>query len=167
MKNKDFIEELNTYIANASLEDTELIKHIIQAVKEKHSGRYKSHLSALMQVKSTPLENGDCEFRVPIQPLIHNSLGMVHGGIIASLVDISMGSTVNQALPENSAAVTTEIKINYVKPGVGTELKCVASVIHKGKTLCVCEAKVYNNEEQLIAVGTGSFYLLKSVIVNK
>ncbi|WP_161568297.1 PaaI family thioesterase [Anaerobacillus alkaliphilus] len=159
-KNK-LLDEIEQYLTMASSENREILETLFRNIKEKHNGKHRSYLSALMQVKGTVLENGNYEIRIPIQPLIHNPLGMVHGGIIASVIDISMGSIVHRSIPDGYATVTTELKINYLKPGLGKELICVASILHKGNSLCVCEARVYNDEESLVAIGTGSFFVLK------
>lgn len=155
------IEEFNNFINEASPEDIDVVTSLLKSAKEKQVGKFRSYLSAIMQVESRFLENGDYEMRIPIQPVVHNPLKMVHGGITASLIDTAMGSLVYQSLPEHMATVTTELKVNYLKAGIGKELICIASIVHRGSSLYVCEAKVYNNEESLIAIGTGSFFIIK------
>lgn len=160
-RKNDLIKSVNEFLNDASPEGLDVIEALVKATKEKEEGKYRSYLSALMQVESRFLENGDYEVRIPIQPVIHNPLQIVHGGITASLIDTAMGSFVNQSLPDHLVAVTTELKINYLKPGLGKELICIASIVHKGSSVYVCEAKVYNEENTFIAMGTGSFFIIK------
>ncbi|MCT8139054.1 PaaI family thioesterase [Anaerobacillus sp. CMMVII] len=163
MNNKQkLIEDVNYLLANASSEELDVVASLLKAAKEKQDGQFRSYISALMKVESNFLEDGDYEVRIPIRPLIHNPLNIVHGGITATLVDIAMGSLVHQSLPEHQTAVTTELKLNYVKPGIGDELICIAKILNKGKSIYVCEAKVYNDKNSLIAIATGSFFIIRS-----
>ena len=97
---------------------------------------------------------------IPNTPIIQNALNIVHGGITATLLDSAMGGLVHHILPPDKAAVTTEIKINYVAPGVGKELSCVAGMIHKGNKTVVTEGKVFRDDGTLIAHSTASFFII-------
>lgn len=156
-----FLKEIESHLQEATDEDIEILSSLFHAARRKQKREYSSYLSAIMNVNQTLLENGDFEVRIPVQPLVNNQLSIVHGGITAALLDTAMGSFVNQSLPVHLAAVTTELKLNYLKPGVGKELICIASIVHRGRSFWVCEAKVYNDEEILIAIGTGSFFIIK------
>lgn len=161
MDRKQLLQNIEEYLSEASSDEIEVFSSILEGMKRKQQGKYRSYISALTRDNRRFLDNGEYEVRLPIQPLIFNPLNFVHGGITATLLDTAMGSFVNQSLPEHLAAVTTELKINYLKPGVGQELICIASIVHKGTTFYVCEAKVYNEVNKLIAIGSGTFYIVK------
>lgn len=144
-KKQELLEAIEVYLDEATNEEVDVLQAILSGIKKKKSGEYRSYISALTLDKRKFLDNGDYEVRLPIKPLIYNPLNFVHGGITATLLDTAMGSLVNQSLPEHLAAVTSELKINYLKPGVGKELICIASIVHKGTSFYVCEAKVYND----------------------
>lgn len=161
MDRNQLLENIEDYLSEASPEEVDVLSSILEGLKGKKHGEYRSYISALTMDRRRFLDNGDYEVRLPIQPLIYNPLNFVHGGITATLLDTAMGSFVNQSLPEHLAAVTTEMKVNYLKPGTGKELICIASIIHKGTSFYVCEAKVYNDKNKLIASGSGSFFIIK------
>ncbi|WNF35582.1 PaaI family thioesterase [Bacillaceae bacterium IKA-2] len=156
-----FFQEIETHLQDATDEDIEIFSSLFDAARRKQKGEFLSYLSAIMNEKRKLLDNGDFEIRIPIHSLLNNQLSIVHGGITAALLDTAMGSFVNQSLPDHLGAVTTELKLNYLKPGVGKELICIASIVHRGSAFWVCEAKLYNDEESLIAIGTGSFFIIK------
>lgn len=160
-QHKKLIEEVEEYLTEANEEEIEQFRLLIESMKEKQSGKYHSYLAALTKLSSHKRENEEFELKIPIQPLIKNSLNIVHGGITATLIDTAMGSFVNQSLPKHLAAVTSDLSIKYIKPGVGKELRCRATIIHKGSSLYICEAKVFNDQGSLIATGTGSFFIIK------
>lgn len=160
VKSEELVEAIQSYLNEATNEEIDIFSSMFKALKEKQKGKYQSYLAALTNVESKFIENGDFEVRIPIQPLVNNSLNIVHGGITATLIDSAMGILVNKSLPKHLVAVTTELKINYLKPGVGKELICTASIIHKGSSIYVCEAKVLNDSNSLIAISTGSFFVI-------
>lgn len=156
-----FIQLLEEYLNNANDEDKKVMESILTGLLEKQSGQYKTYLAGLTQIQSQVLPNGDFEMTIPIQPLIYNPLRMVHGGITATLLDTTLGTAVTNHLPDDLTVVTSEIKVNYLKPGVGKHLRCVAKMIHRGKHLCVAEAKVYSDKDEIIASGSGTFFIVK------
>lgn len=159
--NEQLLQRVENFLTNASDEERHLLSTIIHGFSEKQNGTYTTYLAALTQIKTRFLENGDYEVILPIQPLIENPLKIVHGGMTATLLNTAMGSLVNQSISSDLAAVTTEMNVHYIKPGVGSHLRCVASLLNKGRQLCVTEAKVYDEKEKLIAMGTGTFFIMK------
>lgn len=165
LTNKEqFLENVHNFLEEATVEEFHILQALLIAAKAKQNGEYRSYLSALLKVESRFLENGNYEVRIPIEPLIYNPLQIVHGGITASLIDIAMGSLVYQSIPEHYKTVTTELKVNYLKPGIGQQLICVASLVHKGNSICVTQAEVLNEKGTIIAIATGSFFIIKPKI---
>ncbi|WP_078554901.1 PaaI family thioesterase [Bacillus alkalicellulosilyticus] len=155
------VEQLfQTFVENANKEDFETLETILNGLVQKQQGNYHTYLAAITNSNATPLENGSFQMTAPIQPLIENPLRIVHGGMTALLLDSTMGSMLAYKLPKDQAAVTVEMKVNYIKPGTGKELICISSVVHIGKQLCMAEGKVYNDKGTLIATGTGTFFII-------
>ncbi|MBD1380958.1 PaaI family thioesterase [Metabacillus arenae] len=148
-----WINELN----ESELQDFEFIIEGLNQRKQRKSGSY---IGALLHAESE-FKDDIFTIRIPNSALIQNSLNIVHGGITATLLDSAMGSLAFQYLPSDYAAVTTEMKINYVAPGIGKELVCNASLIHKGTKTIVTEGKVFRDDGQLIAHSTASFFIIK------
>jgi uncharacterized protein (TIGR00369 family) len=168
MEQKEYLlKNIESYLDDAGEEEIEVLSTLLKAIKDKQAGHYRSFISAFMQVNSKVLDNGDFKVTIPISKLISNPLNFVHGGITATLLDTAMGSFVNQSLPEHLAAVTSELKINYLKPGFGKELTCIASIVHKGSSVYVCEAKVYDDKQSIMAMGSGSFFIIKRPLLSQ
>ncbi|MEW4223411.1 PaaI family thioesterase [Rossellomorea marisflavi] len=98
---------------------------------------------------------------IPITPLTHNSLGIVHGGITATMVDTIMGTLANRALPSGYGAVTTNLNVHYLAPGTGGELTATGQILHHGTKTMVVEGKVIRSDGKVIAHSTGSFFIFK------
>ncbi|GAE33824.1 PaaI family thioesterase [Halalkalibacter akibai] len=156
----ELLHKIQDFIHDADEEEKKILFNLVEGFENKRTGKFKTYLAAMTQIETRFLENGDFEVVLPIQPLIENPLKMVHGGMTATLLDTAMGSLVNQSLPQDLAAVTAEMNVHYIKPGVGKFLRCVASLSHQGKQLCVTEAKVYSDQNKLIAMATGTFFII-------
>lgn len=162
MEKKKQIERLlSTLLQEANDEELDVLLSALKGVREKQSGKYPTYLAALTQVEAHFLPNGDFEMTMPIQPIVHNPLQMVHGGITATLLDTAMGWMITKKLPEHLGSVTAELKVNYIKPGVGKQLRCVATLLHQGKHLCFAEAKVYSDNNEIIASASGTFFIFQ------
>lgn len=162
MEAKEELEQMMTSFLNkANEEEIALLKTVFKGIEEKRSGKYVSYVAAFTQMEAKFLPNGDYEITIPIQPLIYNHLKMVHGGITATLADTAMGTMISEKLPPDLSVVTAEIKMNYIKPGLGKYLRCVATLLNQGKHLCVTEAKIYSDKNELVASALGTFFIIK------
>jgi uncharacterized protein (TIGR00369 family) len=83
-----------------------------------------------------------------------NPHGTVHGGVIATLVDVAMGGAVAGAGAE--APVTIEMKVTYLEPGRPGLLRGEAKVRKHGKRLTIVEAEV-TQEGDLVALALATF----------
>ena len=72
-----------------------------------------------------------------------NPHGTVHGGVIATMTDVAMGSTVAEGTA--GAPVTVSLTVTYLEPGQPGRLEAVAPVRKRGKRLTVVEAEVHQN----------------------
>jgi uncharacterized protein (TIGR00369 family) len=83
-----------------------------------------------------------------------NPYGSVHGGAIASLVDMAMGAAVVASGAE--APVTIEMKVTYLEPGRPGQLRCEAKVRKRGRRITIVEAEV-TQEDDLVALALATF----------
>lgn len=100
---------------------------------------------------------GRAELRLPIHDDLTQHLGMVHGGVIATLADMALAFTGGPVMGEGS--VTQEFKINYLRPGKGDALVARGEVIASGRNQAVVRADVLvvdGGEEKLCATAQGT-----------
>ena len=114
-----------------------------------------------ISMKTVSKGGGLAEVRIDIFQDLLNRTDSVQGGVLAALIDGATGEAVTSTLSENEIVVTTELKINYLLPGTGEYLIGKADMKHKGKTIAVAQAEIYDFKNRLIALGTTSFMILK------
>jgi acyl-CoA thioesterase len=115
----------------------------------------------LVGLRAVSLDTGSAVFAVKLRPEHLNPHGVVHGGVIYTLADTTMGAALTTRLDAGERCVTLEIKINYVAPALEGTLACEAVVVDRGRRIGVLEARVRDEAEKLVALATGSFYIMR------
>lgn len=78
-----------------------------------------------------------------------NPAGTVHGGLLATLVDTTMGAAVRSAIGDETPA-TSQLSITYLRPGKPGPLEVTATVHKRGENITVCEAEVAQEGRSLV-----------------
>lgn len=141
-------------------EEKEILRLALQSIRQRRE-RKSAYISGFLGLQGQFLDERTYQFIVPVTPFMHNPLGVVHGGILATLIDSTMGSLVNRSLPEEQYGVTTELKLNYLRPSKGGTLRSEASILHRGQTLIVLQGAVYDERDRMLAHGTATFMVLQ------
>jgi uncharacterized protein (TIGR00369 family) len=89
-----------------------------------------------------------------------NPNGTVHGGVVYTLVDVSMAEALRTISQESDRPVTIEIKVNYLEPGRPGTLTSTAQVRKCGKRVTIVEAEVAQEDEEIVALATGTYTIV-------
>jgi len=100
--------------------------------------------------------------------LIHMSLdrchlqpyGIVHGGVIATIIDTATFWAGFLRLDEDCGLVNVDLKLNYLSSVVQGELRAEGICIRPGRTISYAEARVEDDKGNLVAHGTSSLMAL-------
>lgn len=90
----------------------------------------------------------------------HNPHGFVHGSVVFTLVDTSMGAAVMSMLTEGQRCSTIELQVRFLRPVVGAALEARTTVIKPGRRVFHLESKVTTPDGKIVATGTGSFAVI-------
>lgn len=113
--------------------------------------------SVLLGAEILNFSPGHAELRVPVRPELLQQHGFVHGGVLSYVADNALTFVGGSVL--GPAVVTSEFKINYLKPAVGDVVIARAIVVHQGTTQSVCRCDVLvgtGTKETLCAVAQGT-----------
>ena len=121
-------------------------------------------ISALMDFGLAELEEGRAVFTVRPGEYHYNPIGVVHGGLAATLLDSAMGCAVHSTLPAGAGYTTLEIKVNYVRALTAEtgEVRCEARVIHVGGRTATAEGKVLDAAGKLYAHATTTCIIFRN-----
>jgi uncharacterized protein (TIGR00369 family) len=92
--------------------------------------------STLLEARLVSFTEGEAVMEVPIRNELLQQDGHVHGGVIGYLADNALTFAGGSVL--GPAVLTSEYKINYLRPASGETLVARASVVHAGKWQAVC-----------------------------
>lgn len=81
--------------------------------------------------------------------------GQIHGGPIASLIDIA--GTFAVAAKVGHGVPTMNLRTDYFRPAVNTGLRATATVRRAGKTMAVADVDVHDDQGRLVATGRGTW----------
>lgn len=89
----------------------------------------------------------------------NNGIGIVHGGLAATLLDTALGCAVNSMMPAGRVFTTLEVKVNFTRPILedGGPLRCEAWVVHSGRRTATAEGRVLDGTGKLCAHATGTW----------
>lgn len=121
----------------------------------------KQPFSVLIGAELAALSPGSCELQVPVTDAVKQQHGFVHGGVVSYAADNALTYAGGTAL--RVPVVTSEFKINYVRPAIGERLIARAEAVHTSRTQAVCRCDVFvlqDGVEKLCAVAQGTIAAL-------
>ena len=130
--------------------------YVDELIKVVNTSPFPSHLR--MQLKAIGFDQA--ELALKTNPFHLQAYGIVHGGVLATLIDTATFWAVFLRLPEQDGLVNIDLKLNYLKPVVHHELTASGRCIRAGRTLSYAEARVTDDDGQLVAHGTSTLMAL-------
>jgi 1,4-dihydroxy-2-naphthoyl-CoA hydrolase len=91
--------------------------------------------------------------RVSIRDDLRQPVGLMHGGVISTLVEsVCSRATALAVLDSGMAAMGQSISVNFMRPVTEGHAEVRAKARHRGRTTWVWEAEVVDAEERLCAL---------------
>jgi uncharacterized protein (TIGR00369 family) len=95
-----------------------------------------------------------------------NSWHVAHGGVMLALVDAAMAISARASDHNDRNVVTIELKNSFMQPAHGM-ISVVGKTVHQSTTMAFCEARVFNENEKLCCLATGTFKYFKNLPLYK
>ena len=113
-----------------------------------------NRFGALLGMQYEVSNSGEVIYRVKITEDFLATTKAAHGGFIAAFMDAVVGvAALTKVINEGKVVSTVEMKLNFLKPAyLGDELTGYGKVLNKGKSLIISEGKIYNQNNDLIAI---------------
>jgi uncharacterized protein (TIGR00369 family) len=103
-------------------------------------------------------ENDSCIVSFEVKPPMYNPQGSLHGGVLATALDISMGHLLNHAV---GAGSTLEMKVQYFSPARSGLVRCQSGFLKKGRSIFFLQSHAYDAAGETLAHATSTWKLLK------
>jgi len=98
--------------------------------------------------------------------------GMLHGGVIAAVLDVAGGMSAwmgllkkakDEPFEETAKRLakigTIDMRVDYLRPGLGQHFRATSHVLRTGNKVTVTRMELHNEDDTLIAVGTGTYIM--------
>lgn len=135
-----------------------LIDRYREAVRE---GAYAFPLSELLGFHLVEVDPGRAVIELESKEHHMNPMGTLHGGVIATIADTSMGIAHGSMLQEGESSTTVELKISFLRPFWTGKLRAIGKVVKHGKTLTVLESDVLDPDNRLVARASSTCMTLR------
>jgi uncharacterized protein (TIGR00369 family) len=91
-----------------------------------------------------------------------NPLGMVHGGLIATLLDTATACAVHTRLDAGTGYATLGLSVDYLRPvTIDTgPIRCIGSVVSMGRRVAVADGRIIDGADRLLARGSATCLII-------
>jgi uncharacterized protein (TIGR00369 family) len=133
---------------------------IVEHLRRVHAETPLHRVLALEFVEAEP---GTVALQMPVAPGAFNASGNLHGGAIATLVDVAAGSAAARTggfKPGENTLVTADLHVRYLGRPKGEVVRAEARVMRAGRQLIVVEVRVADELGNTIAFADFSAMLV-------
>ena len=115
-------------------------------------------ISELVQMGVVAVEHGRVEFSCVVDESVYNPIGVVHGGLVCTLLDTVAGCAVHSTLPQGVGYTSIEIKVTYLRAVTQASgpLIAVGTVVKPGRRVAFAEGQVLDAAGKAVATASSS-----------
>jgi len=145
-------------------------KVIFETIKNKYTHSIPYHELLGLKVSKFDFESAEITLLIKNELLGNVSRGFLHGGVTASVLDsigglVAIGDFIANNKEKSSDYLknsinhmgTIDIRVDYLLPGEGKIFTANGKVIRAGKRVTVCRMEMFNDKNECIALGTGTY----------
>ncbi|GAA0876407.1 PaaI family thioesterase [Wandonia haliotis] len=121
----------------------------------KRTNRFGDDLGMQLSI----VQPGEIEYKLAVSDKHMATPVAAHGGVIATLMDGTLGVAALSLVVEQGKVVSTiELKLNFLSPArLGDTLIATGKVVQAGSRIIYAEGEIRNQKNELVAKGSGTF----------
>jgi len=121
---------------------------------------HDSPYPALIGMRIAALDYDSCRIELDLRRDHLQPFGIVHGGVLATLIDTATFWAAFLRIPEDAGLVNVDLKLNYLKAVASGRLRAQGQCLRAGRQISYTVASVYDEADQLVAHGTSTVMTL-------
>lgn len=119
---------------------------------------YEGTYLEFLGFKLTEWKEGFARMEMPVRPEHRNTIGYLHGGVIASLLDIAGAVSGSFGISEKFVSITINLNCNYMSPHRAATVIAEGELIRVTQSMFFTQARLYDPEHsRLCATATGTY----------
>ena len=139
-------------------------------ISEMFNEKVPFHKLLGLTIRSMEHDRVQVSFSMRDELVGHYTRGMVHGGVISSLIDVTGGlvafmgaqekmedKSLKAKIAKFGRVTTIDLRVDFLRPGIGSVFTATAFPLRLGNKVAVSRIELTNEKDELIAVGTGSY----------
>jgi uncharacterized protein (TIGR00369 family) len=131
------------------------LEQIVRKLEAAAKGTFWEQLGCVLE----HVEPGKTIVTLAVEERHLNGIGILHGGVHASLLDNAMGITAMVARP-NDKVVTTNLNVHYLSSLKQGKVTVTTELIHQSRKMMTVYGKIEDSQGILGSWGSGSFRVL-------
>ncbi|WP_059011158.1 PaaI family thioesterase [Streptomyces specialis] len=118
-------------------------------------------ISELFGMRFLSAEKGEVAFACVPDESAYNPIGLIHGGLVCTLLDTVAGCAVQSTLPAGTGYTSIEIKVSYLRPvHAGMELSARGWITKPGRRVAFAEGDVRDPDGKILATASSTCLIL-------
>ncbi len=123
-----------------------------------HASPYKGTYLEFLGFRLTTWKEGFVRLEMPVRPEHRNTVGFLHGGVMASLLDIAGAFAGSHGIAEDYVSVSVNLNCNFIAPHRAESVVVEGELIRTTRSLFFSQARLYDPEnKRLCATSTGTY----------
>ena len=120
-------------------------------------------IAQLFGMQLISAESGRAEFHCDPDESAYNPLGIVHGGLVCTLLDSAVGCAAHTSLSQGFGYTSIELKVNYLRPvhADSGPLKAVGILTKPGRRIAFADGTVEDKHGKLVATVSSSLLIFE------
>jgi uncharacterized protein (TIGR00369 family) len=120
-------------------------------------------IATLLGAELVSVGDGEAVFRCTPDESTYNPIGMVHGGLLCTLLDSAAGCAVQTLLDAGIAFSTIEIKVSFLRSlrAGGGPIEIHGRALRVGRRVAFAEAHARDRDGELVGHATSSIAVLR------
>lgn len=134
-------------------------REAFEAAAKDHSQEFELFFLSKLYGLEYSYTDKTCEIIFEPKNFAFNPQGSLHGGVITTIMDISMGHLLKKM---QGAGVTLEIKVQFIKSVKNGKCRCVGRVLKKGRSVAFMASELFDDADELCAVASSTWKIIEN-----
>ena len=113
------------------------------------------------ELRSWDAESGEMQVGFTVGEEFTNPVGNVQGGIVAAMLDDTLGPAMVATLAPGDFAPTLELKVSFIRPAKPGAFVGKARVVHRGGTVAFLAGELHDEDDVLLATASATVKIVR------